>query len=204
MFSRNYLAIMASSLFYSQPISAQVANIDQQSCELYVWAEPLVENDISMISAGLLHGSFDKKMKRGDKTVTETLFKGGLLVDALKASAFMKKFNVSPDKVFLKELNNLEIWNEFLKTPTTNETKCRFAFSFSSMRFEKNIVRGTRLTMSYTIIDRTTKPKRKIYNWFNGENIEGFDPGANEDQVASVLQDSVRRIIDDVISKMKN
>ena len=200
----NYLAIMASSFIFSQPISAQLANTDQPSCELYVWAEPPVENDISMISAGLLNGSFEKKMQRGDKTVTENLLKGGLLINALKASAFMKKFNIAPDKVYLRQLSNLDLWKEFVKTPTNNETKCRIAFSFSSITFEKNIVHGTRMIMSYTIIDRTVKPKRKIYNWFNSEKMDDFDPGADEDKIALVLQDCVRRIIDDVVLKMKS
>jgi len=173
-------------------------------CEMHVWAKPLVMNDITGIfpggaAAAIETGPYKEKLKRGNTTVTQSLLTPTLLMEALKQSSIGPRLGVPPDKFILEP--DPANYKAFIKSPAAEGEGCRYGFAFQVIEFQKSTFNGKRLVLFYNITDRTARPKPRNTHWYNSEDLKAFNPQASDTEIAAVLQDGVRRVVDDIVAK---
>jgi hypothetical protein len=149
--------------------------------------------------AALETGPCREAMKRGKTNVLKLVVTPELLLEALKESQIGPRLGIAPDRFILEP--DPETQRAFRKSPTSPAEGCRYGFTFQIVQFQKSTVYGRRLVLYYNITDRTTSPKPRNMHWYNSEKLSAFDPKADDRQIAAVLRDGVRRVIDDIVAK---
>lgn len=183
---------------------APAAGAAGHACEMHVWADAHVTSDISGIFPGgvlasLETGPYREAMKRGKTNVLKLVVTPELLLEGLKESRIGRRLGIAPDRFILEPDKATQ--RAFRKSPTSPAEGCRYGFSFNIVQFQKSTVYGRRLVIFYNIIDRTTSPKPRNMQWYNSEKLSAFDPKADDREIAAVLRDGVRRVVDDIVAK---
>jgi hypothetical protein len=199
-----FLHLLGTMLLFASSAPAAAQEAPKQDCTLHVWTTNSIKNDISglfplSLSDHVETRPYREKLDRGKTTVTQTLLTPELQLEALKSSSIGSRLGITPDRFIVEP--DPDTQRSFTKSQVSPNEACRYGFVFQGIEFQKSVVYGKRILLAYKITDRSRAGKPRNMRWYNSEDLKGFDPQADDKTISTVLQDGLRRVIDDIVKK---